>query len=481
MPLRRVWPLALILLQPLQADASTLTLARANAFVRALVSERDSLESFVWPADLALSKRLGIRYEGVDHKFLISYDLDPLTRSSLKESQVRHSIRTIDPEHDIAQLDLAVPGQNVPLTFLFEDSLLISPITHYTRSWTILESAHFRFLISDTTSFNSYCIASLERFFDHAAGLLGLSDEDRATIATHKLYYCLCANDEESKRLIGAQALGSCNLAYDCIVTTYNAHYHELVHELVNFKFRTLPLFTHPFLQEGLAVAMGGRGGKEPGPILDLGRYLCAGGILDYHALLSTAGFGAVDASMSYPLSGLYNRFLLESLGTERYLDLYRRYSGSASEVQAMQIKVGDLPSDSAWQAFVSAKSSQWTIQPGCEGDAGHLVLETPEATITVNDDRYCFTIRDTILLVQDTKVSGVRSKQFETLLGTRPYGGEKYAVVADSQEISVYNLYTNNLIAKFVGDFADPPMRLAAKDGWYRFSVLKAVFEEDL
>ena len=476
-----IWPVVLVLLQPLQAGAGPLTDERASDFVRALIDERDRLESFAHPDELAMSGRLGIRYLGVDHKFLISYDLDSTIRARVDPGRAKQAIQPVDPEHNVARLVLTFPGTPDSLSFLFEDSLLISPLRYQTRGWKVIESEHFRFIVSDSASLRDYHVTNLERFFEATATRLGLSEDDRSLLARGKLNYYLCANGAEVQRLTGYSTLGMYNLAYDAIITSYHAHYHELVHLLVNFKLRALPLYTHSLLQEGLAVALGGRGGKEPGPILELGQYLFASGMLDYRELCSDSAYDALDPSMSYPAGGLYSGFLLEFMGLEGYLELYLRHSGGAETVRATPISDSELPPDRAWQEYLRTAASRTALRAGCSVDSGARVLERPHATILANRDRYCFSIRDTLLLLPDDAWRDFRSEQFVLMFGDRPYGGEKYAVVADPQEISVYNLYTGNLIAKCVAGFLIPPTPFESVDEWYLFSIPKPVFEEEL
>jgi hypothetical protein len=470
--------LLLLVALPRAATAGTLTDARASAFVDALVQHRDSLPRFVDPEELAVSGRLGIIYDGVDQKFLISYDLDARVRSRILPPELRRTIDLLNPESDVSRLTLTLPRENVHVSFLFHDSMLISPIRQATRNWSVRDSHHFRFFISDTAQFNPYCVDNLERFLARATVALGCNQEQMDRIAAQKLYYVLCADDEEMLQLTDYHARGMYNLAYDYVVTTYQAHYHELVHQLVNIKLGTLPLFTHPFLQEGLAVALGGRGGKEPDPILDLGRYLAAADILDYHDLLSADGFRSLDASMSYPLAGLYNEFLLQHLGVDRYLELYRRHSGTAAAVDSLAINAAELPADSAWQAFLAQPGLHATIVPGDEFDSTRIVCSAPDLTVTDDGDYYGIVVADTALLQGTGGFPGYRSRQFKQLFPHRAYHGEEYAILTDVNEISIYNLYTNNLIAKFVGAFADPPVTMASVKGRYRFRVLKSVFD---
>lgn len=466
-----------LLLLPVEGMCGPLTAERADQFIDALINKRHTLEQFVNSSALSTAERLGIQYEDVDHKFLISYDVDKVTRAKTDSGLVGRDLSVLDSAQSITRLTLTVPGLEHDLEYFFEESLLISPIDYYTRAWTVLESEHFKFLVSDTMQFNAYCIDNLERYFDEISKVLEFSNEDMAAIRTHKLTYVLCQDEEQMELLTGYRARGMFNLAYDCVITRFNAHYHELVHQSVNFKLRTLPMYTHPMLQEGLAVALGGRGGKEPGPILSLGAFLARSGMINHTALLTKSDFYSNDPSMSYPLSGLYNRFLLTELGISKYLDLYRRYSGTSEQVDSMRIVSADLPADSAWQAFLGSADSFQAVDVYHEDVLPHSA--DPEANGLPGP--YRFAIADTMLFGGSSDLSHFQSKQFIDLFGNREYRGEKYAIIADPNEISVYNLYTNNLIAKLVGGFMNPPIAIEKIDDRYQFTVDRNVFDEDL
>ena len=183
-------------------------------------------------------------------------------------------------------------------------------------------------------------------------------------------------------------------LAYDFIVTTFNAHYHELLHLLINYKLQKLPLFTHPFLQEGCAVAFGGRGGKEPNVILNIGLFLNNSEMLNYNSLLTKQDFYQVDISLSYPLSGLYNLFLFNQLGLEEYLKMYKKCSGSSDEVEKMKIQTKDLPAMVKWQEFVNSCSLNSIELWESENDKT-LLNECKSAQISEDSGNYYFAIKD--------------------------------------------------------------------------------------
>lgn len=471
----------LIFLLSLPLYSQPVSRTQAEAFIKSLVDEDTDLGNYVDPYQLQLSDRLGIRYEKVKHKFLISYDIALDLKEKARNGQLDYTIKIDKLADGFSRLLFIVPGTNYKREFYFKAKKIISPVSYYTRNWTHLESTHFRFIISDTTCWNSYCIYNLERFYGKAAELLAFSQEQEEKIKKGKIYYILCKNEEEIKQLTGFHTRGMYNLAYDCIITMFNAHYHELLHLLINYKLERLPLYTHPFFQEGFAVAFGGRGGKEPAVILNLGLFLYESQMLDYMDILSNSGFYQYDVSISYPASGLYNRFLILEMGIERYLELYRKYCGIKAEAYRMIISEEDLPRRERWQIYLNEFKRNTTIafDENCLNTS--QIFQDAESGIRENCDRYYFRMMDTLLVqVGDAPVK-YRSKKFAELFSNKRYNREKYLIIANSNEISIYNLYTNNLMAHFAKGFSHSAKDVPVRDGYYTFNVPKSLFDEKL
>lgn len=473
----------LLSLVPPTLWTQTVSRARAEAFIRALIGEDADLESFVDPDLLQVSKRLDIRYEKVRRKFLISYDIDHDLKKRARDGRLDYEI-TIDELADgYSRLLFAVPETHYQREFHFRANKLVSPISYHTRKWIHLESTHFHFIISDTLSWNAYCIDNLERFYGMAADLLAFPLEREERIRKEKIYYILCKNQEEIKQVTGFNTRGMYNLAYDCVITTFNAHYHELLHLLINYKLERLPLYTHPFFQEGFAVAFGGRGGKEPAVILELGLFLFESQMLDYKDLLSAAGFHQYDVSLSYPVSGLYNRFMIDEVGVERYLELYRKYSGASPEAYQSMVSNEDLPRMERWRSYLSELRENKTIAFDENCVNTYRVYSDAESEIRGNCERYYFRMKDTLLVRVGNAPSGYSSEKFTELFagkGGVHYKGEKYLLIANSSEISIYNLYTNNLIAHYAKGFSIHPIDVPTVNGFYVFNAPKKLFDEE-
>jgi hypothetical protein len=481
MPMIKHFITVLLLFLPLTLEAQALSRETAEWFVRALAAESDSLEKNILPEELAVSERLGTSYPAVRHKFLIGFELDPQVRTGILDGSLIYETRIEKLEGDFSLLKIAVPETGYERSYYFKKDLLVSPVYYHTRAWPRRESRHLSFIVSDTARFNSYCEKKLEDFLDSTLDMLKYSEEERRRLRAGRLFYVLCSGQEEIERLTGFRSRGMGVLAYDYVVTTYNCHYHELVHLLVNFKLGKLPLYTHPLLQEGIAVALGGRGGKEPEVILDLGRFLGKSGILDYRELLDQNFFAFQDPSMSYPVSGIYNLFLLEELGPERYLALYRNCSGTAGEVSGMVIDDNDLPAPERWQAFLDSYIQYDKIRLGEVPLQKKLIFQGQAGSIYRAGDSYFFHVKEAVLIGPQNAPRGYRSARFDQLLPKGTYHGEKYLVTANSSEVGVYNLWTNNLTANFVCGFSLEVESVPEQDGFFEFYVRESAFDEPL
>ena len=62
----------------------------AKQFIGSLISNSTDLEKYVDKTELTISKRLGISYREVTHKFLISNDIDPLLKKEIAASKLNY-------------------------------------------------------------------------------------------------------------------------------------------------------------------------------------------------------------------------------------------------------------------------------------------------------------------------------------------------------------------------------------------------------
>lgn len=458
-----------------------LSAEKLSLFARQLITLNDSLLLFLHPHEAARANRLGITYDSIKFKFLISYEIDPELTTEMIHNHLPYEIQEKPIDTHYSRVEFSVPSKKYVKEFFFQDGYLISPITYHTRHWHRIESNHFIFLISNQKYFYKSCIATLEQFTDYMIQVLAIDTLERRLLNQGKLLYVLCENENEIETLTGFRARGITNLAYDAIITTYNCHFHELVHLLLNFKLHTLPLYTHPLFQEGFAVAFGGRGGMDTSVLSTMGSYMQQTHLLEYSELLNSQNFASLDPSMTYPLSGLYMKFLLQEVGLEKSLSFYRKYSAIDARSLHSTIDTNDLPLPEHWNIFVQETAGKNPVAPGESTKADIIIAQDQQYSLRESESAYVFHIQDTLLITLPLAADGFISKKYLNLFPSRTYHGERWAIIADTMEITIYDLLTNSLAANFVTAF-DVQGRTVPKDnGLYTFTVHKAVFQESL
>jgi len=456
-------------------------------FILGLAAGSSRLADFCLAGELAASERLSISYAGVENKFLIGYDLAPQAKSLILKDSSCYRFEIQELADSFALLALRIPVMQYERHYYFKGSKLVSPVYYHTRNSQRDESRYFSFYISDSLSFNSYAATRLDSFVESVLELLEFSAEQKERLRKGKIVYVLCRDEDQIQELTGFRIRGMYVLDHDYVVTTFTCHYHELVHLLVNCKLQNCALEIHPFFQEGIAVALGGRGGKEPEVILDLGYFLLGSELVELGSLLGREEFLDQDASFAYPASGLYNLFLLKELGAGNYLGLYRKYSGLKDSQPPDRIDRADLPGDECWQAFLRGYSQfdkiYFESSPSFEKShpEARVVYQGENTRIFELGESYFFQLGDTLILSDSSKPERYRSSKFSELFGDSKYSGEKYLVAASPEEIGVYNLFNNNLEANFVSSFSWPPQSIPLNRGRVEFHLRKTVFDQPL
>jgi hypothetical protein len=457
-----------------------------KSFIESLINESGDLVKFVLPEELELSNRLGINYIDTKFKFLISNDIEPAVRTKLQNKSLKYEYSIDSLGNDYSLLKFQVPSENFKREYYFYKSYLISRPYYFARNWYKLQSKYLVFHISDRVFFTWYVKNKLDAFADKMLDLLKFSETEKIKLKENKIHYFLCKDENEMELLTGYNARGLYYLPYDYIISTFNCHYHEILHLLMNYKLQEVPLYTLPLLQEGFAVAYGGRGGKDSNVILGMGCFLAQSKYLDYDSLLDKHDFYKYDATMSYPVAGLYSKFLIETTGIDNFINLYKKYSGDATEIDKIKIDTNDLPPNSAWQKYVNEYESNEPInvpfdKTEIKNDFRDTIAATKNYRIYENSDGYLFELKDTIELEPKKFHLRYDSKLYNELFPGKNYNDQKYIISANENEISVYNLYINNLIAKYVKSFSIKNESVHQDNGFFIFKIKKKIFDEPL
>ncbi len=474
----RVLALFMVLFLPGGLHAQVMGQREAARFASALLSGGPSLEAWMSPASLQMSRRFGISYDGARCKFLIANDLDDSVRQILLRDPSRYTVETDTLVDGFSRVRLTAPTLNLNKEYYFTGSKCITAFEYYSRGWKTINTPHFRFFVSDTAQFNRYCILRLESFLAQMGRLLGLRPVDMQLLATEKVYYYLCKDEEEVQQLTGFRARGMFNLAYDAIITTYNLHLHELIHLLMNFRLRHLPLYTHPLLQEGFAVAFGGRGGLDARVLDDVGKFLYENNVIGLSELLDRAQFEQLDASLSYPASGLYNRFLVETMGMPAYLRLYLSHSGASGDSVVHTLDTTELPSSAKWLSYLHGPTLQNPIVPGRWSGKNPIVRGDSTLNVSEDSTHYYFALRSEACIADSVHCPGYASRLYREISPGRAYRGDHFLLKATADEVALYDLFTNTMILSYAANFALPQEPVPSDSGWYYFHIAKKAFE---
>lgn len=450
-------------------------------FFKALLSANGNLSRFVLESELEKSGRLGITYENITDKFLISYDIDKSIKEKINSGQLKYSVTKEDLGDSFTKASFSLTGMSYKREFFFKDKKYVSPELYYTKDWKNFKTKYFNFFISDPSLFNNYSAGKLDLYVDAISDLLNLTKDDREILEKNKIIYILCKDEKEIEKLTGFNTRGMYTLAFDEIVTTFNTHFHELSHLMMNFRLKRLPLYTLPFLQEGFSTATGGRGGLMRNVIMDAGYYLEKSGYIPYNSILTKREFTSEDASMTYPVAGLYNLFLLKELGIESYLKLYRSLSGDEKYVENLGVDSIRFPSQQRFKEFLKAYKYMGGISFEGKGTPGRVIYGGPAGKIYDSGEFYMVSLKSNMVLSVQEKPLNYRSKKFEEIFPKIKYNGEKYLITSNPREVSVYNLYTNNLIASWSAGFSFSQRNVPFQDGYYQFYISKETFDEDL
>ncbi len=350
------------------------------------------------------------------------------------------------------------------------------PQDFYAASWPITESRYFRVRAhQDARKFvNPVSLAEADRFIEQTAKRLGISDSLLQQIAASKIEYFLCPSDSVVEQLTGFRVVGTLDLASNDVISSDFPHFHELTHLLINIRLQELPLYTLPFLREGLATSLAGRWGKGPAPLMDLAVFLYRDSLVVMDSIFTMRGFDtASGADIAYPVAGLFNSFIEDKLGMDGCLDLYRRLSGpfdrlnglTTPDIQAEILavtKVADWQAlKTEFEAYLTKYEQQSEMALAGVGDRKQTLIKDGREVVYDDGDWLAFEFaadpKDTLCqgnlvfgLVDGLK--GQVSMLFENQYGDKQkFQGYRFGLRFDQNEAGLYDYATNLLLAKYI------------------------------
>lgn len=356
---------------------------------------------------------------------------------------------------------------------------LVFPQDYFARDWEIRQTRFFRIYIAPgrESYVNDIALQSLDNFVETTAQILGLSGDDLELLGREKIDYYFCADEKGVEQITGVEVRGLYDLASDAVITSALPHYHEVAHLLVNFRLRSLPITTLPFLREGLATSLGGRAGRSSSAILDMASFLFRSDFLSVDSVLELAAFhGDLDASISYSGAALLVRSLVDIYGMEPVLKVYRSLSGdyarisgfSARHIQKeLENNLGVSWSEISASFAGKYVSGDFRRQPGAgsllaggfPSEAGSPVADTVEIVV---DERRVY-VRGSVLKPagENWTIFFGAGEKLSSVLLEEQFGdqaaslrGYRYGIRLDVNEAGLYDYATSTLLAKFIASF---------------------------
>lgn len=487
------------------ARAATTPEDLLTTYLHAIDSEDWTAAEACWsPADREVADRLGIVYEKVPLKIDCASPLllergrwsadGVVTQASPAADDARAKLRVqLAPElggriahYDATRIDGAW--------------YLTLPTTARSAGWTRIDTEYLDVCTDDPRRVSDAALRRLDDFVREACDRLGVSAERIEHLRRQKLGYYLC-DETTVEELAGAPTRGVALLPIDAVVTSEPCHLHELAHLLINYALRETPLYTLPVLQEGGAVALGGRWGRDALAMQGLGRFSLDSGLVTLEQLLPLESFHSLGADWTYAPSGVLVAYLLDELGGERFLDLYRLLSGDYAELARLtegeirgRLCVGagrDWPElERELGGYVAALSCGGiTPVAAPEGEVEFQVAAGECVFTATREGPWWYgsisgwdgASRRAVLFTSTDAGAGPRdSRLYAEQFGDRPYSGESFALVLAPGEVGLYDFRTDLLIAKYVEGFCPDRPLVAGPQGRVTFrmpaSLLPAV-----
>lgn len=456
-----------------------------NKFIDALINNRENVAEFIDSGELERSSRLGIEYTDVKYKFLISFDIPEEIKIGFRTGKYNYSLQTMQLEDSFTVIILAIPASSYLRKFYFLNDKFVPPSRYFSRNWEAKQSKYFNFRLSEPKYFNDYCIKRLDDFVDLVADTLGFTDSEKMLLEMEKIDYILCVDENDVEKVTGYKSKGQAVLAYDEIVTAYQTHFHEVAHLLINYKLKSLGLYTLPFFMEGFAAAMGGRGGMAPRVITDIGIYLQKSGFMTYDSILTYDEFYSQDATITYALSGLYNSFLISQMEAAEYLNEYKKFNGNIDFVKSVKYSDVILQTTDKFNTYLNIYEKNKimyvddkdTIKPS-------INIKGAGGSIAYAQNYYKFFINDLLFISSDQNKNVVYSKFIPTIKNSFGDSGKtsyKYCITADSVSVRIFNLFNDELIYNYNKNFSLSGIKIPVFGVFpYTFFIRKDVFDND-
>ena len=439
----------------------------------------DSAAACWMPKEITAANRLGVSYREV----LAKYDCASPVMTALegiKSGAVKVSVTSVADSGDFSELTATLVSGDEDLTARYfavnteRGWKFGSPLHLLTGKWPTVTTKYFVIHYADDALINSVACKKLDDFVGKAGEMLGFTKAEFDHLSQAKIDYFLCSI-EQVERLTGYKTEGMADLPMDAVVTRHPLHEHEIAHLLVNYALKETPLYTLPFMQEGIACCLGGRWGKSPEVVFYAGYMAWNFQLLELDDLLTYKGFNTTigSADIAYPAAALLTSYLKKGQSAAQFRQLYLSLSGTnqfihslkADAVKRIIAEAKGKPWDSLAAEFKSFYEDNQTagIVPIKEtpSDKPAVVISTDGITARIwqGDNGYQVGVADSgkgegyIILKRsgngdDDKYA---SRLFAEQMPGEKYAGEDFGIRYSPGEIAVYDYKTDRLLAIYL------------------------------
>lgn len=454
-------------------------------YVEYLKAEDYHSAANVWALlDRTASEQLRISY--VDEPIKMEMD-SPLWKhiAELRNGSATIAIDTVRFSRDFARINYtiklggkSIPGRSYAISESVLNPRLVSAFHVYCESWEETNSRFLRLKYRDPSLFQQTSLDEADEFIEATGRKIGLSAEQMIILETIKFNAFLCESYGEVEQVSGKMALGSFVPSMDAIISRYMPPFHELSQFLVNYSLKNPPAHTHALFKYGTATFLGGRWGRSSEVQLAMGSYLYLNELAELDTLMVSESFPSFDANpdFAYPLAGLFCEYLWNQLGREKYFELYRHFSGSREQVNAINAaKFKEMVSaklgkdwaavEAGFKKYVASENMAGITPGGI--DKGKLVFEsgTNSFLVRVLEDSayYQFVVdlkradAEGTLLLSNLGKTLYKSFLYGEHFADTEYNNQVYGIRFSAAEVGTYDYYRNLISGKYIVGLNSP------------------------
>jgi len=378
------------------------------------------------------------------------------------------------------------------------------PQDYYANSWPVVESRFFRLHVHpDRLPYvNNALLETSDVLLEELAATLQLPGVKLDGIALNKIEFYYCSSDEDVKDITGYSTWGTVDLASNDVISASFPHLHELAHLLINMKLQKLHLYTLPLMREGAAVCYGGRWGKDAEALMDLAAFLYRQGLVELDSVLTYTGFEQhADVDIAYPVVGLFVTYLVDELGQNRFMGLYKSFtlpmdSLARMTTEQIQVSIAGFAAKESWpdvladfDRFIDRRYDSLAEAAAGVVDGGRNLIS--DGAVVVRDDGdwvgFEFSVsgnpaQGTLCFGMDDRMKGQSSTLFDEHFGDRQqFDGYRYAVRFDQNEAGLYDYASNRLLAKFIAGISAPGNYIDSESGTINIKFRRSLFGDQL